>query len=327
MSSSEAKKLSDRMNGGSAAEKDRAVLGNQFTFPKDLLSSKSHSGLCVLFEINKLKSAKAGEYVRRFAGIDSTRLKRTASDSLEVAMQNDRDPVANASIRSEVGGYERTGLSIVLPPPSQWTETLSVMWSSTELGAIGRAGDLIESVVDLEVQTAASQVFAGLPRALAAMSGAEGAKQFMNVLTGISQNNYSEVLFNSVNNRIIPFVLNLIPRNETEAELLRLIIHRFKYAALPSIWSEDSTNASYFRAPFTFDISFVTVDGNSQKWWTKIGTCALTNITINKTPNGEFSVIKDSSGQIVPQAVALELQFMELTRLVQDGLEDPDNSY
>lgn len=133
------------------------------------------------------------------------------------------------------------------------------------------------------------------------------------------------MLFKSVNNRFFSFSFTFTPRNKKEAEVVRAIVHRFRWAALPEYAFKQEKNTSYFKAPHTFDINYIDLNnGNSHnKWMTKISTCALTNITVNGTPNGEYAVLEDGAFA----TCVLELMFTELVVLNKSMLEDIDNSF
>lgn len=320
---------------------EQNALGTQLIYPYDLLSREDHPGLCVMFELNKINYTKDSSYSTRFeqnkGGVLKSR-NNAGVENTEVAMQRKGDAMAATSVRSNIPGYTKTGLSIIMPPPQQWIENLNVSWGTTEFGEIARDVELWKSLASGDGSGAASQMAAMAPKMLAKFANdktggkykglTDGARKYVEMMSGMQQNEFSEVLFNSVMNRMFPFQFNITPRNEKEANIVQAIIHRFKWASQPDILAYESENSAYFQAPYTFDISFVdTKTGNQSRFWTKFGTCALTNISVNRTPGGDFTVTRNSSGEVIPQTVSLDLQFFEMTKLNKAASEDPNDAY
>ncbi|AXF41526.1 putative tail tube associated base plate protein [Acinetobacter phage SH-Ab 15599] len=329
--------LSNDKNDNQSKIKDQLVL------PTDLLNREDHSGLVVMFELNAIDYNKDSSNATNNASTKTnnksslTSKNTTGVENTEVEMQKKGNSTNAGSVRSSLPGYRKTGQSIVLPPPDQWIENLNVGWSQTEFGALARNAELVQSVVQGDYAGAGQQVAAAAPSVLAKVAGrkgsnlskvADGAKRYVELMAGIRANDFTEMLFSNVNNRMIPFQFTLTPRNLQEAETMQLLIHRLKQASLPELWVNGTDNGSYFRAPYTFDISFVDAkSGKRSKYWTKLQTCALTNINVNRTPNGGMSIIKSPEGEYIPQSVVIELQFVELLRLVRDANDDPNESY
>lgn len=318
----------------SSEEKSKEQAASQLVYPKDFLNRDDHSGLAVMFELNSINYFKDQVNVNTKGTLTSKNNKGV--QNTEVEMQRKGVATNEASVRSSLPGYRKTGMSIILPPPDQWIENLNIAWTNFEFGALARNAELMSSVVNGDWGAAGQQVGAAAPGVLAKVAGkaggnlakaADGARRYVELMAGIRANDFSEVLFSNVNNRMHPFQFSFTPRNKEEAEAVHLILHRFKSHALPELFVSGGDNASYFRAPHTFDISFVDITtGNQTKYWTKISTCALVNCSINRTPNGGVAVIKDGS-EYIPQTITLELQFTELTRLVRDSNNDPRDSY
>lgn len=333
MATSVAEKLSKKLNNGNSTEK-KSNLQQQLIMPIDLIDRDDHPGLVVMFELNAI------DYTKEASTTVGGKLKSkntSGVENTEVEMQKKGNATNAASVRSSLPGYRKTGESIVLPMPDQWIENLNIAWTQFEFGGLARNAELIQSVVQGDYGGAGQQVAAAAPGVLAKVAGkgggnlakvADGARRYVELMAGIKANDFTEMLFSNVNNRMLPFQFTFTPRNQKEAESMQQIIHRFKHAALPELWVNGTDNGSYFRAPYTFDISFVDCKtGNRSKYWTKLQTAGLINISVNRTPNGGFAVIKTADGDFVPQSVTIELQFTELLRLVKDENNDPNESY
>lgn len=335
MATSTAEQLTKKLNNGNSTEK-KSNIQEQLIMPIDLLERDDHPGLVVMFEMNAIDYSKDSSNASNTTG--GLKSKNTSGvTNTEVEMQKKGNATNAASVRSSLPGYRKTGESIVLPMPDQWIENLNIAWTQTEFGALARNAELIQSVVKGDYGGAGQQVAAAAPGVLSKLAGkkggnlakvADGAKRYVELMAGIRANDFTEMLFSNVNNRMMPFQFTFTPRNQKEAEVMQKLIHRFKHSALPELWVNGTDNGSYFRAPYTFDISFVDCKtGNRSKYWTKMQTAGLINISVNRTPNGGFSIIKTADGEYVPQSVTVELQFTELLRLVKDENNDPNESY
>ena len=326
----------DKLNGEGVY--DTSENSTQLIYPTDFAGGLGdHPGLAVVFELNRLTESTGGDYVKGLV-TPSNRLVTFTNSGLantEVAMQRDagskslRDTAEKANLG---GGYVKTEQTIVLPPPEQWQDNLIVNWQSVDMASIGAAADFGSSVVEGDAGTAMGQVKASIPKMLAGgvqNIGGPNLRSFAEMVTGSKQNAYSEVLFGNVNNRFFPFQWTFTPRNKKEAEVVRSIIHRFRWAAVPEMMFGEK-NGSFFRAPWTFDIHFIDLrTGRESKWWPRVGTCALTNITTNRTPTGDFAVLAESDDETgeIPASITLELQFTELFILDKSNMDKKDESY
>ncbi len=317
---------------------DDTAISKQLIYPIDFASSnKDHPGMAVVFELNRLTSSKSRSYERALVEPSGQRIQTfTNSGTLnnEVSMQKDAGASSFRGNLKGGGSYVKTDMTIILPVPEQWQDSINTNWQAIDMASIGAAGDMINSLKELGNGgggDAYDQALNSLPKMLGgAIQGMGGpsVKSFSELLTGKKANSYTEILFGGVTNRFFPFQWTLVPRNRKEAEVIRQIIHRFRWAMLPELADDKEKNGSFYRAPMTFDIHFVDLStGRESKWWHKIGTCALTNVTANKTPQGEFATFGDDIDSQIPVAQTLELQFTELFVLDKANLDNPDESF
>lgn len=308
---------------------DTDINSTQLVYPIDLATSDSYIPHVVIFEPNLLMGSK----VQQKTTLSAPTNKITGSYGNEIAMYASD----SGSIRSKKGfsdfektrsniTYKKSGESIVLPMPPQFVQNYTTTWQSTELGAVGRGLDYINSMKNHDYNTltgqtgdAIKQAFAGAVQSL----GVANVKDYLELTTGQTVNNFAEVLFKGVANRTLPFLYTFAPRSAKEAAIVQRIIHRFKFHQLPEYKYENGNN-SYLLHPSTFDISFIDLSkGGNMQHIGKMSTCALTNLSVNGTPNGEYAALKDSGGFPVCQ---LELSFTELTTLTKADMADPENS-
>lgn len=309
----------------------------QLIYPIGLGNDSDHSGLVVVFEFNTITEGKTSTYESTLTGTSSKTISRDANGNLQenVDTSLSRDG-GNTSLRNtsaSLGGlkssYKKTEISVVLPPPETFQDTLEAQWDNSEMGGIGRAGDFLNSLKAGDRSALVKQMGATSIDVISKLStglGGPDVKNWAQMVTGLNQNNYNETIFSHVTNRTFPFKWTLVPRNEQEAKIINALIHRFKWALLPELFDETGANASFFRAPWTFDIQFVDINtGIESKNYPKIGTCALTSVKVDRTPKGEFSIVGDEHQSL---AITLELVFSELFVLHKGMLErGSENSY
>lgn len=311
----------------------------QLIYPIDLVNVQNdHPGHVVVFEPNVIRGLNINApYENSSAYIKSLNKSGSRIDGAygsEVDMQS-KD---TSSIRGKRGFtdtdkakannqlYKKSDERIVLPMPLQVNVTYACNWQTTELGALGSAIDMANSVKDMNLNTARKQAMEGAGRTLAGAVqslGISNTKDYVELTTGTTANSYTELLFKGVNNRMIPFTYTFTPRNDKEARVVRSIIHRLKYHMMPSYKYEGSNN-SYLLHPSTFDISFIDLKtGAHNPWMFKISTCALTNISINGTPNGEYVVLEN--GQYA--SVVVDMMFTEMIQQSKENMISPTDTY
>lgn len=306
----------------------------QLVFPANYASQhNTNAGQLVVFQINRISGANIQKKAVIKGLSNGSSIGFNNLYGTEVSMQG---AAGNSSMRGKTDTalgagavYAPTDESIVLPFPGAWNISESVQWNSTEMGVAGRAQDFGNSLAEGNKQAVKDQAWDSFTRSVAGAIQSVGLpkiKDYYEMKSGYSENPYSEVLFRGANNRVIPLQWNLTPRNFKEAVILRNIIHRFRFHQKPELKynQADSKNSSFIIAPSTFDIHFIdATDGTRITWVPKVATCALTNITVNGTPNGEYSITKD--GQFT--SVTLELNFLEMVLPMKDVMVDPDDSY
>lgn len=313
-------------------DKTNSERNTQIVYPADLTNLADNPGHVVVFEINNVVNHKSSQYEDSLIVTDASNTIPGSYGS-EVSMQT---ATGGSSVRGKgkfaSSAYKKSNLSIVLPMPDQINMTQVENWQTTELGAIGRANDLINSLKDSNWGIAGDQVLTGMARTAAGAVQALGisnAKDALEIGTSTQQNPYQEVLFKGAGNRTIPFVYTFTPRSLEEALLVRALIHRFRWAAAPEFKftqndKDKDLNTSFLIAPSTFDISFVDLNlQDRNQWMWKVSTCALTNISVNGTPNGEYMVTRDGAFA----SCQLELQFLELIIHGKENMPSPDDTF
>ena len=227
----------------------------------------------------------------------------------------------------------RNALStITLPMPSGGiSDRNSVNWQGSELNV---AQDALASVamnailggVGAGVDAAKKELTkatAGNKDLLAAIIAAKASEQavtangLLSRAFGVELNPNLELLFNSPELREFSFSFKMTPRSKKEAQIVRSIIRTFKQA----MSVKRSQSVLLLKAPHTFRISYLT-STKDHPYLNRFKECALTNCSVNYTPDGQYMSYDDSSpdGRSMT-AYELSLSFNELEPIFDDDYD------
>ena len=221
--------------------------------------------------------------------------------------------------------------SVILPVSSRINDTNSCNWGENKMNALdivaGQAalgfidsgfeglGDSLEKIAgDIGENKDASKQFA-VKSFLGAAVGQAGQGLFTRQ-TGAIINPNIELLFNSPQLREFSFDFTLAPREQKEAEEVIKIIRFFKQGMAPI----RDTSRLFLKSPHTFQVEFLKrVRGSTQSnpFIGKKKECALTNVSVDYTPNGTYSTYEDG----VMTAYKMSLTFKELEAVYNDDYE------
>ena len=165
---------------------------------------------------------------------------------------------------------------------------------------------------------------AGNKDLLAAIIAAKGTEQAVGVngllsrAFGVELNPNLELLFNSPELREFSFSFKMTPRSKGEAQIVRSIIRTFKQ----SMSVKRSESVLLLKSPHTFRISYLT-SNTEHPYLNRFKECALTNCSVNYTPDGSYMSYDDSSpdGRSMT-AYELSLSFSELEPIFDDDYDD-----
>lgn len=136
------------------------------------------------------------------------------------------------------------------------------------------------------------------------MGGSLTRDQVLARTTGEVLNPNMELLFNGVKLRTFKFSFKLTPRDEIEAEQIRLIIRAFKENMAPKIQQAEST---FLETPSMFELTYKKgIDRHP--FLNKFKQCALTDMSVNYTSEGVYATYEGGT----PVSMILELGFKEL---------------
>ena len=228
----------------------------------------------------------------------------------------------------------RNALStITLPMPSGGiTDRNSVSWQNGELNAAqdalagvamnlilgGPAAGTDVAKKELEKATAGNK---DIIKAIIAAKSTETAIGTNNLLSrafGVQINQNLELLFDGPQLREFSFSFKMTPRSKGEAQIVRSIIRTFKQA----MSVKRSESVLLLKSPHTFRISYLT-STKDHPYLNRFKECALTNCSVNYTPDGSYMSYDDSSpdGRSMT-AYELSLSFNELEPIFDDDYDD-----
>ena len=216
---------------------------------------------------------------------------------------------------------DRTAIgSVYLPIPAGISDTTGAKWGEDEMGpgkiaaskialggiTGGGAGftkameDVVGSVSGAsgEVKTAVAGYIAG--EASGAGSG------LLTRITGAVLNPNLELLFGGPTLRPFNFTFKMSARSEDEAKQIIGIIRFFKQGMAP----QKSTSNLFVKAPHTFRIRYILgKDNKDHPFLNKFKECALQNLTVDYTPEGNYATFYD--GPMISYQITMQFQELE----------------
>jgi hypothetical protein len=241
----------------------------------------------------------------------------------------------------ELNPVQYTALSqrVFLPIQSSITDQNAVGWESDTLNPIEtEAAKLSNSLMTVNTANSDIGTQAGkiLTEALAnAKTGSEvkganqavrtyligqaiGVNNLLSRLQGQVLNPNLELLFQGPQLRPFSFAFKLSPRSKEEAVVVKQIIRYFK-----KNMAVRKDNAIFLRAPNVFKIQYQY--GAAEKVHQSLNLikmCALTNCSVDYTPNGTYMTYSDPEATMVSYSISLS--FQELTPIYDTDYETFD---
>lgn len=264
----------------------------------------------------------------------------TKQDVIKFTMLEYKPSGVGASFGSAAGGSRgslangipkdrKIAGTVVLPVPSGISDTNSADWGSNTMNALQAAlaagaytgiteglGRGVESVGS-SLKTALGDDTTG--RAIgAAFAGAavggDGAV-ILQRAEGAVVNPNMELLFNGPQLRPFTFTFKMSARNQSEAQEIIKILNFFKRGMSP-IKTESNL---FLKAPNTFKIQYLHLgsNGKDHPYIGRIKECALQNVTVNYTPEGQYATFRDG----VMVSYEMQMQFQELEPVFNSDYE------
>ena len=189
---------------------------------------------------------------------------------------------------------------------------------STLMSTFGSMGDLIKQFGTLSVndQGSGQALTAFLSKlALSKLNINVDTNQFVARSNGIAINPNLELLFSSPKLRNFTFRFDFAPNDEIDARNSRLIMRIFKQGMLPTGYTgKDGGSSIFIGSPHVYRIGYF--NGTNRIRGLPIHKiCALTQCSINFTPENVYQSYSDDRAVSNPVRSVMELAFTELTPL------------
>ena len=205
--------------------------------------------------------------------------------------------------------------TIFLPIPGGISDNNNVDWSKADMGMLSSAlGNIAMSSFeggDALKKTAESQIGAvenntsGIKIAIAKkilenIAGVDPLKRKL----GAVLNTNAELLFNGPNLRQFSFTYKFSPRSDGEAKEVRNIIRTLKQG----MSAKKANNFLFIKSPHTFFLSYQHKN-QDHPFLNKFKECALTSLSVNYTPDGNYATYYD--GSMISYQVTMSFQELE----------------
>lgn len=158
------------------------------------------------------------------------------------------------------------------------------------------------------------------------------ASQLLARTTGNILNPNMELLFDGVNLRSFKFSFKMTPRNKTEAQKVKEIIHLLKRSMAPGFGNEgfNQQKAStitnlYLTTPKIFKLTYMK-GRDPHPFLHKFKDCALTDMSVNYTGEGTYATYGGTNGEGggTPVSMIMDLGFKELEPIYNGDYNDSD---
>jgi hypothetical protein len=270
-------------------------------YPKDLRypENMNKNQDCIQFKIIEYKASKLG-----LTGSEDIKLRTTFGT---------RSPLSTITLPMPSGGIsDRNSVNWQGSELDVAQSGLANVAMNAILGGVGPGADAAKK--ELTKATAGNK---DLLAAIIAAKGSEkavGANGLLSRAFGVELNPNLELLFNSPELREFSFSFKMTPRSKSEAPIVRSIIRTFKQA----MSVKRSESVLLLKSPHTFRISYLT-STEDHPYLNHFKECALTNCSVNYTPDGQYMSYNDSDpGGRSMTAYELSLNFSELEPIFDD---------
>jgi len=222
---------------------------------------------------------------------------------------------------------------IFLPMQPGISDTNGVSWNEDSLNPFqaalgGVAAEAIMTAGSGDVVNAAKGLVQGLINTATGIANEKGMQKYISAYfagqavgtnlvartTGAVLNNNLELLFNGPKLRSFRYSFRFTPREEDESIMIKKIIRLFKREMAAS----KSDTGLFLTTPSVFELEYKTFNDEPHPFLNKIKRCALTDMSVNYTPDGSYMTYQDRS----MTSYDLQLQFSELEPIYK---EDYDN--
>ena len=133
---------------------------------------------------------------------------------------------------------------------------------------------------------------------------------------GKSVNPKKEMVFTGVPFRNFSYPFEFAPKNEQEKDDVQKIISILKFHMMP-----EKFGPGFLLAPSEFQITYMYKDGPNM-YIPKISRCALTDMSVDYSPEGVFTTFKGDDKGAAPVLTKMELSFTEMEIMTKETIAE-----
>ena len=208
--------------------------------------------------------------------------------------------------------------TVVLPIPGGISDTNTVSWGEDQMNPVDTAmANLALTGIEKgfeemgikaggiaqDIKNNKGGVKKKISTAIAGMASGTGA-QLLTRTTGQVMNPNMELLFKNPSLRPFNFTWKLAARSEDEAKSIIRIINFFKRNMAPST----AEGNLFLMSPNTWRLTYLN-RGSPHKYLNKFKECAMTSLTTQYTPDGNYATFE--TGHMVAYSITIGLQELE----------------
>ena len=234
--------------------------------------------------------------------------------------------------------------TIMLPIPQDLGNEVQQGWQGKAFTGLGRAaissmagGDfniLKQKTGDFTGNLKAIQdsLTGGLLNMLPGVGGNLDVSDISGATRGVVLNPNAELLYDGPEMRELGMSFKMVPKNPAEAKTIRDIVQTFRKASLPRFGGAEGDvgklgsigklkrgekgEDNFIRVPRLCKFTFMH-GSKPHEWINQFKPCAISNVTVNYTPDGTFATYSDGS----PVATELRLNFQETKLIFADEVQ------
>ena len=229
--------------------------------------------------------------------------------------------------------------AIMLPIPQDLGNEIAQTWQGkafTGMGAAaitalagGNFSKITQKMGDFtgNVKSIQDSLTTGALNLLPGAGGNLDVNDISGATRGVVLNPNAELLYDAPEMREIGMSFKMVPKNPAEAKTIRTICQTFRRAALPKWGGSEGADDIMKKEPGLQRDNFIRVPrlckftfmhgSEAHEWVAQFKPCAISNVTVNYTPDGTFATYSDGS----PVATELRLNFKETKLIFSDEVE------
>ena len=283
------------------------------------------------YDYNKAQSLGVKSIRDMLSGATSDLL----GDNADVMQQLSAEDVSRIQTEGTQDGFATFDRSTDIPAnsslgcvkmyiPSSLEYKYSANWNKVSFGALGAALGGAGNAIGAAGATALNSLFdtflKGALDNAPATSGVD-ASSILGGAFGVTFNDNTMQTFEKMNVREFSFDYIMAARNKTEEQDIKDIIKFFKMGMHPSSRRSGTNNSLFLEYPYIFRIVQSGRKDVSQ-FLPQTKYCALTNVSVNYTPDNVLSLTPNN----FVQAVRLSLTFSEMTTMTRQDIHEIEDT-